>query len=139
MKKVKRFEDFLAWEKAMDMAVAIYEASRKRPFALDFSFCVQIQKAAVSVPSNIAEGFERGSRPEFHRFLCIAKASAAEVRTQLMLAKRLGYLHADEFTRLMKEAERVSQLVGKLRATVAKQRSEPLPTHAASRMPHADS
>src|SRR3954464_8272974 len=71
-KKVERFEDLLAWQKAIKVAQHIYMISRRQPFSRDFALCDQIRRAANSIASNIAEGFERGSRAEFHRFLSIA-------------------------------------------------------------------
>src|SRR5688572_40342 len=103
-KKVERFEDLIAWEKAMDVAVDVYAATRRRPFSRDFALSDQIHKSVISVPSNIAEGFERGTRAEFHHFLSIAKASCAEMRTQLHLARRLGYIDADTATALLTRA-----------------------------------
>ncbi len=66
---VQRFEDLVAWQKARAMTHDIYLATRKGPFARDFGLSSQIQRASVSVMSNIAEGFERGNRGEFHQFL----------------------------------------------------------------------
>ncbi|HUR81528.1 MAG TPA: four helix bundle protein [Thermoanaerobaculia bacterium] len=121
-RKVERFEDLIAWEKAMDLAVLVYDLSRRGKFARDFSLCDQIHRAGISVPANIAEGFERGSRAEFHRFLGIAKGSCGEVRTHLYLAERLGYLEAETAIAARSEAEQVSRIISKLRTTVAKQR-----------------
>lgn len=125
-RKVARFEDLIAWEKGMDVAVDIYAVTRKRPFSRDFRLCDQIQGAAVSVPSNIAEGFGRGTRAEFHRFLSIAKGSCAELRTQIHLARRIGYLDDTTAGDLLERAEEVSKIIGGLRAKVATQR-EPRP------------
>ena len=72
--------------------------------------------------SNIAKGFERGKRTEFHQFLSIAKASCAEVRSQLYIALDIGYIDADTFKRLLSLAEEVSRILGGLRTAVAKQR-----------------
>ena len=121
-RKVARFEDLIAWEKGMDVAVDIYAVTRKRPFSRDFRLCDQIQGAAVSVPSNIAEGFDRGTRAEFHRFLSIAKGSCAELRTQIHLARRIGYLDDTTASDLLERAEEVSKIIGGLRAKVATQR-----------------
>jgi len=121
-RKVGRFEDLIAWEKGMDLAVDIYAVTQKRPFSRDFRLCGQIQGAAVSVPSNIAEGFDRGSRAEFHRFLSIAKGSCAELRTQIHLARRIGYLDDTTAGDLLTRAEEVSKIIGGLRAKVATQR-----------------
>jgi four helix bundle protein len=74
--------------------------------------------------SNIAEGFERGGRGEFHRFLSTAKASCAEVRSQLYVALDVGYLEQTEFVRLLTMAEELARIIGGLRSSVAAQRDE---------------
>jgi four helix bundle protein len=76
--------------------------------------------------SNIAEGFERGNRREFHQFLFVAKASCAEVRSELYISFDVGYLSPDEFRDLMALAEEVSRIIGGLRSSVSK----PRPDHA---------
>ena len=75
MGKIDRFEDLIAWQKARELTKAIYQVTRQGAFAKDFGLSGQIQRAAVSVMSNIAEGFERNRRAEFHQFLSTAKAS----------------------------------------------------------------
>lgn len=122
-RRVERFEDLIAWEKSMDLAVDVYALTRKRPFSRDFKLCDQIHGAAMSVPANIAEGFERGTRAEFHRFLSIAKASCAELRTYVHLARRLGYLDDKTAQTSLSQAEEVSRIIGGLRATVARHRA----------------
>jgi len=77
MARVERFEDLIAWQKARALTRAIYEVTRQGAFVKDFGLSGQIQRAAVSIMSNIAEGFERGGRGEFHQFLSTAKASCA--------------------------------------------------------------
>lgn len=124
MARIERFEDLIAWQKARELTRAIYEATRQGAFAKDYGLCGQIQRAAVSIMSNIAEGFERGGRGEFHQFLSTAKASCAEVRSQLYVAIDVGYLDQTSFDRLMQQAEEVARIVGGLRASVQKQRKD---------------
>lgn len=124
MGKVERFEELIAWQKARDLTRAIYEATRQGAFAKDFGLSGQIQRAAVSIMSNIAEGFERGGRGEFHQFLSTARASCAEVRSQLYVALDVGYLDQVTFDRLMEQAEEVARILGGLRAAVDKQRRD---------------
>ena len=78
--EIKRFEDLIAWQKARELTKQTYIMTRKEPFCKDFVLCSQIQRAAVSIMSNLAEGFERGSSAEFHQFIVIAKSSCAELR-----------------------------------------------------------
>ncbi|MCJ7601380.1 MAG: four helix bundle protein, partial [Desulfobulbaceae bacterium] len=75
MKKVERFEDLIAWQKARQLTKEIYKETKGEPFSRDFGLCDQIRRASVSIKSNIAEGFERAGRAEFHQFLVIAKGS----------------------------------------------------------------
>ena len=122
--KIERFEDLVAWQKSRALTRAIYLATRQGPFARDFGLAGQIQRAAVSVMSNIAEGFERGGRPEFYQFLTIAKASAAEVRSQLYVALDVGYLELFTFEDLLLAAEEVARIISGLRSAVGRQREE---------------
>jgi four helix bundle protein len=122
MGRIERFEDLIAWQKARELTQAIYEVTRQGAFAKDFGLSGQIQRAAVSIMSNIAEGFERGGRGEFHQFLSTAKASCAEVRSQLYVALDVGYLDKTSFDQLMQLAEEVARIVGGLRSSVQKQK-----------------
>ena len=124
MPPVNRFEDLIAWQKARILARDIYVTTQTGRFAKDFGLSGQIQRAASSVMFNIAEGFDRGSRAEFHQFLSIAKGSCAEVRAQLYLALDVGYLTDEEFSKLQASAEEVARLVAGLRTAVQKQRDE---------------
>ena len=124
MGKVERFEDLIAWQKARELTRAIYEATRQGAFAKDYGLSGQIQRAAVSIMSNIAEGFERGGRGEFHQFLSTAKASCAEVRSQLYVALDVGYLDKATFDSLMQQGEEVARIVGGLRASVQRQKED---------------
>lgn len=120
--KVERFEELIAWQKAMDLAVRVYELAETGKIAKRFALRDQMERAGLSVPSNIAEGFERASRAEFHRFLSIAKGSCAELRTQLYLAHRLRYIDDATLKQLLGDAEEVGRIVGKLRKSVGPQR-----------------
>ncbi len=121
MSHVESFEDLVAWQKARSLTKAIYQVTRSEKFARDFTLVDQIRRAAISIMSNIAEGFERGNRGEFHHFLVIAKASCAEVRSQLYIALDAGYLNQVEFESLMNQAQELARVVGGLRAAVEKQ------------------
>ena len=120
LSKIERFEDLIAWQKARELTQAIYQMSRQGALAKDLGLARQIQRAAVSIMSNIAEGFERGGRREFHQFLSTAKASCAEVRSQLYVAFDVGYLGESDFLQLLAQAEEVGRVVGGLRASVEK-------------------
>lgn len=122
MAGIQRFEDLIAWQKARELAKSIYQVSQQGVFAKDYALVSQIQRAAVSIMSNLAEGFERGGDDDFHRFLVIAKASCAEVRSQLYLALDVGYLEKSEFDQLQTQAREVARLVGGLRASIERKR-----------------
>ena len=109
MAKIERFEEIKAWQQAKDLVITVYQASENGQFAKDYSLRDQIRRAAVSVMSNIAEGFERGSDKDFQRFLYMAKGSAGEVRSHLFVAKELGYLTPEEFGILRSKSEDVSK------------------------------
>ncbi|MBI2766571.1 MAG: four helix bundle protein [Chloroflexi bacterium] len=115
---VRRFEDLIAWQKARALTKSVYLVTREGRFARDFGLSSQIQRSAVSVMANIAEGFERNRKAEFHQFLSTAKASCAEVRSHLYVALDVGYLDEPTFWSLLKQAEEVSRVVGGLRASV---------------------
>lgn len=121
-KPVEKFEDLIAWQKARVLTRQVYLATRQGAFAKDFGLSSQIPRAAVSIMSNIAEGFERGKRGEFHQFLSIAKASCAEVRAQIYIAFDVGYINQTQFDDLLVKAEEVGRIIGGLRAAVEKQR-----------------
>jgi four helix bundle protein len=117
-KSIERFEDLIAWQKARKLTSGIYKVTTWGMFAKDFGLRNQIQRAAVSVMSNIAEGFERNRPTEFHQFLSIAKGSCGELRSQLYVASDVGYLEATTFSQLLAQAEEVGRVVGGLRASV---------------------
>lgn len=127
--KIKRFEDLIAWQKARNLTKKIYEVTRRGRLRNDYGLSGQIQRAAVSIMSNVAEGFERGGLGEFHQFLSTAKASCAELRSQLYVACDVGYLEEVGFATLLEQAEEVGRVVGGLRASVARQRTSKLQRH----------
>jgi len=109
--RIERFEDILSWQKAKQLAIAVYNAFET---SKDYGFKDQIQRASVSVMNNIAEGFERQSNAEFKRFLFIAKASCGEVRSMLYLAKELNKLNDQQTTELVALSEEISRLISGL-------------------------
>src|ERR1041384_4778188 len=110
-KKVERFEDLIAWQKARKLTSRIYKITAEGTFARDFNLKDQIRRAAVSIMSNIAEGFERRSAADFHRFLVMAKGSCAELRNQLYVALDADHLKAPQFDSLMEQATEVSTII----------------------------
>ena len=120
MSGVDRFEDLIAWQKARQLAREIYKITREGAFARDFGLSGQIQRAAVSIMSNIAEGFERTSYQEFQRFLSIAKGSCGELRAQLYIAMDADYVDEPTFNALISQANEVSRIISGLHASVGK-------------------
>jgi four helix bundle protein len=116
--KVRRFEDLIAWRKARELTRKVYALTRKELFCRDYGLAGQMQRASVSVMSNLAEGFERGSAAEFHQFIVIAKASCAEVRSQLYVALDIGYITEEEFNDTSNLAIEVSRIIGGLKVSV---------------------
>jgi four helix bundle protein len=116
--KIQHFEDLIVWQKSMSLAEEIYRVTKQGEFSKDWGLRDQIRKAVVSIPSNIAEGYGRYRAADFKRFLTIANASAYEVRSQIQLAARLGYLGALEVEMIVKDCEEVSRMVVGLRRRV---------------------
>jgi len=112
------FEELHVYQRARELANGVYALTRSAPFAQDRSLADQIRRAAVSVLSNIAEGFERGTTPEFVQFLYIAKGSCGEVRAQLTLARDQQYVSDADGDRLVDLARRVSGMLSNLIAHI---------------------
>ena len=111
MATIERFEDIEAWQRARELTREIYHISKGGPFARDFGLKDQIRRAAVSIMSNIAEGFERGGDREFAQFIALAKGSSAEVRSQLYVALDQGYIDQDAFDKLSKETLQINRML----------------------------
>ena len=91
-------EELLVWQKAMDLVVEIYSLTKQLPKDELYGLVSQIRRAAVSIPSNIAEGYSRNSTREYIHFLHIARGSKAEIETQIKICERLGYISNDQTT-----------------------------------------
>lgn len=108
------FRDLAVWRRSKALAVEIYRSTTRGPFSRDFGLRDQIRRAAVSVPSNIAEGEERESNKEAARFFYIAKGSLGELITQIEIACEIGYLNSDEANVLVDECTQLSRMLGSL-------------------------
>lgn len=114
---IRSYRDLKAWQLALDACLAIYRATSRFPDSERFALTNQLRRAAVSVPSNIAEGYGRGARAEYVRFCRIARGSLFEIETQLFIASELGYLDHGEYESIksqLQESGRV--LAGLLRS-----------------------
>ena len=110
----RNYRDLIAWQRAMDLTAALYVVTRKFPAEERYGLTSQMRRAAVSIPSNIAEGQGRGGATEFVRFLRIAYASLREVETQVLLSERFEYLDARQTARLMDLTAEVGRLLNGL-------------------------
>lgn len=112
MARIERFEDIAAWQKARELTRQVYVVTKAGGFSRDYGLRDQIRRAAVSIMSNIAEGFGRGGDKEFAQFLSTAKGSVAEVQAQLYVALDAGYLDQQAFTNLYSLADETGRLIG---------------------------
>jgi len=112
--EVRHYRDLLVWQKAIEWVDAIYAAMKEWPSDERFGLISQVRRAAVSVPSNVAEGCARRSTAEFLRFLSIARGSLAEVETQLIIADRLGHLPQGRLTDWLEPADEISRMLSGL-------------------------
>ena len=113
MPPVEKFEDLRVWQTARQIVSSIYRLSSVDGFSKDYALRDQIRRAAISIPSNISEGFARRSNREFVQFLFIAKGSAAEVENQLYLALDQGYITQEEFNSVYEGLELLSKQLSK--------------------------
>ncbi|MDJ0755563.1 MAG: four helix bundle protein [Ardenticatenaceae bacterium] len=120
MSKVTKFEDLIAWQKARLLTREIYRITEKTGFRKDWGLTNQMRRAAVSIMSNIAEGFERNRPKEFQHFLSIAKASSGEVRSLLYVARDVKYIDADEFCQLFDLSLEVGRITNGLRGSISR-------------------
>ena len=112
------YRNLIAWQKSMRLVTEIYEATRAFPRDELYGLTNQLRRAAVSVPSNIAEGQARFSRREFHHFLSLARGSLVEIETQLLIAENLRYLPAEQSRPLLAEAAELGRVLNGLIASV---------------------
>ena len=114
MEKIRSFKDLFAWQKANEVAARVYELTEQFPKSEQFGLTNQIQRAAVSIGSNIAEGFGRNTAKDKKQFYAIAKGSCFETESQLLLAEKLGYTRNTDLKNLYSEMETVTKLISGL-------------------------
>jgi len=124
--KIKSYQDLIVWQKSKDFVLLIYKATEKFPDDERYGLTSQLRRAAISVPSNIAEGFRRGTKKEKLQFLRIAYGSGAEIETQLVIAKELEYINSDDYLKLVESLEEIMKilntLIGKFKKSGMKKR-----------------
>ena len=118
--KLRDYTELVAWQKAMDFVEAVYQASKTFPKDELFGLTSQVRRAAVSIPSNIAEGQSRRSSREFLQFLSIARGSLSEVETQLVISKRLNYLSREQLTNLQHKSTELGRVIHGLTNAIQK-------------------
>lgn len=111
---VKSYQELIVWQKAMDLTAMIYALAKKLPKEELYALSDQMRRAAVSIPSNIAEGQARNSTKEFLQFLAVAKGSKAELETQLLLCIRVGYLADMDISEAMELLQEIGKMLGAL-------------------------
>jgi len=109
--RIRDYKDLEVWQEAVELCTDIYRLAESLPAQERYGLCSQMCRAAVSIPSNIAEGYGRGSRGDYSRFVKIARGSAAELETQLILAEKLGMVEAVAVTDVMVRLQGVRRLV----------------------------
>lgn len=106
--KIGKFEDLVVWQKSKSLAISMYPTFRN---CKDYGFKDQIQRAAISISNNLAEGFERRSKNELIQFFHIARGSCGEVRSMLYLAKEIGYIDEDKFSANITQTQEISRII----------------------------
>ena len=108
---MKTFRDLLIWQKAMEMVLAIYNETRCFPNDEKYGLVTQMRRSAVSIPSNMAEGYGRNSKGDFKRFLQISMGALFEVQTQLEIAMQLGYLGDKKYKNLYEGSREIERML----------------------------
>jgi four helix bundle protein len=124
------FEDLEVWQRGCRLAVDVFKTYSA---CHNFTMQDQVQRAALSIPSNVAEGYERNSNKEFIRFLNIAKGSGGELRTQLYISRKLDFVSKSDFDRLVKESKEISAMLHGLSCAVGKRIAKKTPCSIAPR------
>ena len=118
MEKIKDFKDLIVWQKSMDLVEEVYRLVKNLPKEELYSLSDQIKRSAISIPSNIAEGQGRKSAREFIRFLRIARASKAELETQLLLCVRINYLNTSDIDRAIDLIQEIGKMLNSLQKSL---------------------
>ena len=108
---MKNYRDLIVWQKSMDLVEEIYKITSFLPNEEKFGLSLQLKRAVVSIPSNIAEGYERNTPKDYIKFLSIAKASRAEVETQLLICQRLEYVNEDTTRKAFELCDEIKRII----------------------------
>lgn len=122
--KIQKFEELNIWKSSLIITKDIYDLTAKGNFSKDYGLRDQIRRSAVSISSNIVEGFEKNNNNEFVRFLKIAKGSSGEVRNQLYIALAINYIDKKEFNNINAKLEDVANQIGGFHSLFAKEKNK---------------
>jgi len=122
MHPVQSFRDLMVWQKSMDLVIEIYCSTQSFPRTETYGLIAQLRRAAVSIPSNIAEGHDRLSTGEFKQFLGHARGSLVEVETQILISQRLGYLETSQSTNLLNRTTEIGKILNGLLSSLARRK-----------------
>ena len=120
---LKSYRDLEVWQKAIDLVVACYQITKKFPKNEVYGLINQLQRAAVSIPANIAEGRERQYSKEFIQYLSIAYGSLAELETHIQIAERLTYIDINQLKKLLDKTAEIGRMLNGLRKSLEKRSS----------------
>ena len=109
--KVRGFKDLIVWQRSVALAVEIYKITKEFPREEIYGLTSQIRRAAVSIPSNLAEGHARNTKSQFANFIDIALGSAAELETQLAISLQTGYLKQNDYDKLVNELTEITRML----------------------------
>ena len=123
--KIKSYRDLLVWQKGMDLVVEVCRVTKRLPAQEAYGLAAQMQRAAVSIPSNVAEGFSRQHRKEYLQHLAFANGSVKEVETQALICVRLGYVRQEEIAALMSLVDELGRMLNSLMRKLRANRSLP--------------
>jgi four helix bundle protein len=116
---IKSYKDLIVWQRGMDLVEAVYQITKKLPASEQWGLTSQMRRAAVSVPSNIAEGYGRHATGEYRHHLSIARASLLELETHVLLCERLGYLKDVDSKPIVSEIDDISKMLASLIAKLS--------------------
>ncbi|MEN8126262.1 MAG: four helix bundle protein [Planctomycetota bacterium] len=111
MKNVQSYRDLLVWQKSMTFVTEVYAITSKYPVSEQYGLTSQTRRSAVSIPSNIAEGYGRNSTSDYVRFLRVSRGSLYELQTQLEIAMNLKYISKDEFANTLSRSDEISKMM----------------------------
>jgi len=115
---MKNFKDLFVWQKSIELVVLVYKITKDFPAEEKYGLSNQMRRAGVSIPSNIAEGHIRSTEKDFGQFLAIARGSCAELETQNIIGRRLGYINESDYAIFSGKIDEVARMLGSLRSKV---------------------